>query len=213
VSLKMIKEILIHGWFSSLFQPFVVFINKLFPGYWLNSIYWRRNRKSRPGLSECYVLARLILGILWLWRIEIPPTSFMSSCCARVIGGCLALYAMADIFTFTIKWIFVDVKPVEDIKRSLFLSFVNIFEVALFSSIPLILFHCTNMSPWSVVYESLRSIFKIELFRISDHCAYLGKFVIHFQLIVGVLLLLVVIAGLVGSIRTGKNICKDKMAI
>jgi hypothetical protein len=130
---------------------------------------------------------------------------FMASCSATVVGAGFAVYLMLEIFVFTVKWIFVDIAPLEDVKRSLFFFFINIFEIALFSSIALILFGCTSKSPWCAVYESFRSIFKIELFKISDHCTHAGKFVIHFQLIVGVLLIIVVIAGLAGSIREGKD--------
>lgn len=203
----MIKSMLAHGWFSSSFQPTIKFINKFFPGFWLYSLCKRRKNKEQPpsGLSEFYVLARLISGILWLSLINTLPMPFMSNYCARVVGVCFAVYFMTDIFVFTIKWIFVDVEPVEDVRRSLFFFFINIFEITLFSSIALILFRCTSKSPWYAFYESFRSIFKIELFRISDHCAHVGKFVIHFQLIVGVLLLLVVIAGLAGSIRKERD--------
>jgi hypothetical protein len=134
----------------------------------------------------------------------------MSSCSARIVGAWFAVYLMIDIFVFTVKWIFVDIVPLEDVRRSLFFFFINIFEIALFSSIALILFRCTSKSPWCAVYESLRSIFKIELFEISDHCTHVSKFVIHFQLIVGVLLILIVIAGLAGSIRKGKDGKGDK---
>jgi hypothetical protein len=202
----MTRSLLTDGWFFSLFQPSIEFISKFFPGFWLNFLYKCRKKKEPPcGLSDLYVLVCLILGALWLSLINIPPMPFMSSCSARVVGAWFAVYLMIDIFVFTVKWIFVDNAPVEDVRRSLFFFFINIFEIALFSSIALILFGCTSKSPWCAVYESFRSIFKIELFEISDHCTHVGKFVIHFQLIAGVLLILVVIAGLAGSIRKGKD--------
>ena len=117
---------------------------------------------------------------------------------------------MVEIFVSTIKWIFVDIEPVESVRRSLFFFFINIFEIALFSSVALFLFCCTSKSPWCAVYESVRSIFKIELFKISGHCTHVGKFVIHLQLIAGVLLILVVIGGLAGSIKKGKDGKKAK---
>jgi hypothetical protein len=202
----MTRSFLTDGWFSSLFKPLIEIISKFFPGSWLNFLYQWRKKKEPPGyLSEYYVLARLILGTSWVLLINALPIPFMSSCSARIVGAWFAVYLMIDIFVFTVKWIFIDIAPLEDVKRSLFFFFINIFEIALFSSIALILFGCTSKSPWCAVYESFRSIFKIELFEISDHCTHAGKFVIHFQLIVGVLLILVVIAGLAGPIREVKD--------
>jgi hypothetical protein len=202
----MTRSLLSDGLFFSLFQPSIKFISKFFPGFWVNSFYECLKKKEPPcGLSDLYVLVCLILGALWLSLINNPPMPFMSSHSARVVGAWVAVYLMTDIFVFTLKWIFVDTPPVEDVRRSLFFFFINIFEIALFSSVALILFGCASKSPWCSVYESLRSIFKIELFEISDHCTRAGKFVIHFQLIAGVLLILVVIAGLAGSIRKGKD--------
>jgi hypothetical protein len=207
----MKRSLLTDGWFSSSFQPFIECISWLFPKSWLDCLYKCRKKKDRPcglserALTEYYVLGRLIFGVLWLWFINTVQIPFMSSCSARLIGAWFAVYLMTDIFVFTLKWIFVDTGGLEGVKRSLFFFFINIFEIALFSSVALILFRCTSKSPSCAVYESLRSIFKIELFKISDHCTYAGKFVIHFQLIAGVLLILVVIAGLAGSIREGKD--------
>jgi len=202
----MTRSFLTDGWFSSLFQPSIKFISNFFPGSWLNSLCRCRKKNEPPrGLSECYVLVRLILGVLWLSLINTVPMPFMSSYSARIVGAWFAVYLMIDIFVFTVKWIFVDTVGIEDAKRSLFFSFINIFEIVLFSSIALILFRCTSKSPWCAVYESFRSIFKIELFKIPDHCTDAGKFVIHFQLIVGVLIILIVIAGLAGSIRKEKD--------
>ena len=206
LNLNMTRSFLADGWFSSFFQPAIKFISNFFPRFWLNLLYkFRKKKEPCRGLSEYYVLTRLLLGVFWLSLINIPPMPFMSSYSAGIIGACFAIYLMMDIFVFTVGWIFVDTVPVEDVRRSLFFFFINIFELALFSSIALILFGCSSKSPWWVVYESFRSIFKIELFEIPDYCTDYGKFVIHFQLIIGVLLILVVIAGLAGSIRKGKD--------
>jgi hypothetical protein len=201
---KMMRLLITDSWFS-IFQRLIEWIKRKFSlGYRLNHSFEYRYEKTR-GVSESYVLLRLIFGFLWLSLINTLPFSIMASPLAWKLGGWLAVYLMFDIFIFTLNWIFVDVIELEAIRRSLFFFLINILEIVLYSSIALILFRCTNKSPFGVFYECFGSIFQFELFKVSDNCGFDGRFVIHFQLIIGFLLILVVVAGLAGSIRKGKE--------
>ncbi len=204
IKLFLIKVFITDGWFSVLFQPAVKWLAWLSPGSCLNRFFGKRYKETR-GVSESYVLVRLILGVLWLSLINTRLMPFMASSLAWILGSIFAVWLMFDIFIFTLKWIFTETEPVEDVRRSLFFFFINIVEIALFSSIALILSRCANDPPWCVFYKCFRSIFKFELFEVSGDCGLFGKLLIHFQLVIGVLLILVIIAGLAGSIRKGKD--------
>jgi hypothetical protein len=159
--------------------------------------------KTPRGASELYQLIGLLIGTTWLLVITIPiqPLSFWL---VRLIAALLAAYRVLEIFLFSLHWTFVAKAKLHGVRRSLASFILNLLEVALYSSIIIILAACAppSASTWTVVYDNLRAVFSLglpatEAFTV---CRIIG----HFELVIAGTLLLITVASLVGGVLRGE---------
>ncbi len=162
------------------------------------------------GVSELYQFVIFLIGIVWISLINHPPLSILASRPVQVIGIILALYPVTELLIFSLHWTFVASEPLVAIRRSLAAFLLNLFEIAIYFSIVFILAQCEQPEKlgWTAVYDSVKSIFNTELIVVADtRCCNL---LAHYELVIAVILLAIVIASLVGGVLRKEGLKRAK---
>jgi hypothetical protein len=108
-----------------------------------------------PAVSDGLQLLWVALGALWLTLIRTPTADTSFAEWMRYVGVSIALYHLTiNILVFALHWTFVANGTLENFRRSLAGFFVNLFEVALFSTIVLILLGCACEGPKAGTYSA-----------------------------------------------------------
>ena len=155
-------------------------------------------RKGPAGAAELYVAFTLIVGVGWLALIT-HSVPVLAAGPVRFIGAAFAIYRVVEIGLFSLDWVFVAQGRLQSERRSLACFLVNLFEVAVFSSIAAILGGCLGPLPTlSVLYNSLVAIFGLGLVEVGPGCACLV--IAHTELLVAATVISVVLANLIGSV-------------
>ena len=144
--------------------------------------------------------------MVWLLLIE-QPNAMLSLAWVRYVGVAIIAYRILEIFLFVLNWVFAQEGDLlHGVRRSLAGFILNIFEVALCTSIVLILTDCVVVpdSQWGVVYKNLTASFGLSLVPTVDSTC--CRVIAHFQLTTAGILLTAAVASLVGGIlRKEKN--------
>jgi hypothetical protein len=139
----------------------------------------------------------VVVAVIWLFLIDHGPPS-LSAEAIRVLAALVPAYFILELFLFCLHWIFVS-ERIASSRRSLALFCFNLFELAFLFSIIHILVGCANEpSVRKTVYANLSSVFGLSL--VSTPSAMSCSLISHTELVVSVTLVMVVIAGLVGTI-------------
>jgi len=100
--------------------------------YWLNrlasSALNLATVKAPPWISEVYLLATLLVGVLALFA----PAFWALPTCVGVATVAIPLYFALDTALFAVRWIFTDDDPLISYKRALAGYLLNIAGVAIF---------------------------------------------------------------------------------
>ena len=165
-------------------------------GYAYANRWFSRDGDSPPWVSEALLTLWLVAGATWLALIRNPPAfPWLTSTLMQWFGIAVALYHITiDIFVFALDWTFVAEKPVEDHRRSLAGFFVNIAELAVFSSIVLLLTDCASPT-LMLLGQQFSDIFSLE----ATSCGAWTWFAI-FKTVVGAFLVLVVLGAAIGGL-------------
>jgi hypothetical protein len=122
-----------------------------------------------------------------------------------VLGLIVAFYRVFEILLFSLHWLLVAEGPVESYRRSLLAFLLNLCEVAIFFAIAYLLLGCLDpQGAWSVLFESLRSVFSLEA--VSNQCnSGWSQALPRLQLIISWILVALIVANLVSAISRGEK--------
>lgn len=157
------------------------------------------NEKSPRGASELYQLCGLTLAFVWLAFIKLPVEP-LSVAWVRYIGAAFAIYRVLEFLIFGLHWVFVARGKLHAVRRSLAGFVLNLVEVALYTSITLILIDCAppTGSQWAVMYQNLAATFGLGLAPTAAACC--CRVMTHLELITAGTLVSITIASLVGGV-------------
>ena len=149
------------------------------------------------GAPELYQIIVAGVAALWLLLIHLP-VSWLAGTIVRYFATAVLSYFIFELLTFLWHWILVS-QHIADARRSLALFLFNFIELALLFTVIQVLTSCeTQPGRWELLYSHLRALFTFELIgaRPGAVCAVAS----HLEIILSATLLLVVIAGLVGTV-------------
>jgi len=114
---------------------------------------------SPRWVSELYQLASVASAVALLFLAPNNPEWALFPIAAYCI------WRLIEIFVFALHWVFVARDPVESFRRSLFAFLVNVLEVALFTSILMVISQCAERgaSRGELLYRNLASIFSFSV--------------------------------------------------
>ena len=191
-------------WFPR-FRYVICFLHKflsLRQRQWVNRIL-TKYVKYEPSRSGNYQIFWLFVGVIWIFLIELP---ILTEWYWVYPGICIALYRPMDIFLFTLDWLFVKEKPVENFRRSLAMFLLNMLEIGLYFSIVYILNNSSKsiVSVWSVVVRSVEAVFGLKYMADLNE-TYLNSMFSTIQIVISWFLYVVILANVVGSISRGEK--------
>lgn len=190
------------GFWFPILKDIIKFIYEKFSICFYFQLFIAKHRtieKSPPWVAECYSLTVFILALVWSSLIYVDFSLFKTTI-FRNLGAGVAIYFILEIFFFSLKWTFVDRDPIHSTRRALAGFILNIFEVAIYSTIALILLDCTDKtkSQYDIIYDNLSDSFNLTLYLTDNiRCC---KVVAHIELITVTILITIAIAALVGGV-------------
>jgi hypothetical protein len=157
--------------------------------------------KSSPRwVSELYQLVSVASAVALLFLAPNNPRWALFPIAVYCI------WRLLEIFVFALHWVFVARDPVESFRRSLFAFLVNVLEVALFTSILMVIAQCTDrgVTRGQLLYSNLKSIFSFSVppdFGTGAVCWLLPRA----EVTIGWVLLLIALAVVISGITRGEH--------
>lgn len=173
--------------------------------YWcVNRWLQGQDRDAPAGGSEAVQLLWIAAGLTWLALVNLLPHPVFATGALQAVGLIIVAYHLIiDIFAFALHWAFVADGPLENYRRSLAGFIGNVFEIALFSTIALVVMGCCGTGGrWALLGEQLKSIFQFE--PVSCGVSWTCRTIPVATILMGGFLLLIVFANLAGGLSRGE---------
>ena len=158
-----------------------------------------------PGAAEVYQLALVVIGLIWIALLGLIQNPVLAEPLPRHLGAGLLLILIADLFLFCLDWIFAEKKKLDSTRRSLATFLVALVEIAAFSTIVLVLLGCASdgSSAGDLLHRHLIAIIRFDVPPTQSTASCMV--VAHGSFLVGLTVLGIVIASLVGGIARGEE--------
>ena len=157
------------------------------------------------GAAELYQLILLVIGLAWLGFVMNPLSQVLSLPITQSMGAALALYPPTELLLFSLDWVFSAPRALRSYRRSLATFLLALVEVATYFTIAYTLAGCHLPFANAVanMTGSLFSLMRLQVFEAGGNsiCSIMS----HYQFVVGVWIIGIVVASLVGAVVRGER--------
>jgi hypothetical protein len=157
-------------------------------------------------VSEAYEGASVAIGLAWLALIDVHVLSILTHGIAVVVGATIAALRIADILVFSLHWMFVAERPLKGYRRSLAGFVLNLFEVAVYTTIAMVLAGADSSlsARWGLLKANIGRAFRLDGSAFDGASGWIAIFA-GFELVVAWFLIIVIIANVVGGVFRGEQ--------
>lgn len=170
-------------------------LGNLFKG-WIRGPY----AHTLPGAPEAYQAFVFLTAGTWVFFIRTPPNDAFTTGVAHCVGYTFAGYLLYELFVFLLDWLITEGMPLENYRRALATLFVSSAEVALLFSALFELQGCSTLElqPLRSAYGNWIRLLRLE--HVGEETTGWCGFFAHAQWWMGLLLVGVIIASLLGPV-------------
>lgn len=162
-----------------------------------------QGQANPPGASELYQVIWLFVLAVWLALVDVR-VEWASTAAVRYFGVAVVGYRVFEIAIFCLSWVFASAgETLHSARRSIAMLFVNLIEIALATSVAVLMIGCASQSPLSTLYAHLSAAFSMG--PPAHNAGIACSIASHGQLVASYLIVFVLLGSLIGAI-----IRKDK---